>query len=111
MAKKAKTFNVKSKVVSAIRKIWLYSPNRREAVKRAKEDKDYFRCEKCNGLCEKIQIDHKIPTVPLTGWDGYDYFIGRMFCAPDELQSLCVRCHDKLTKEQNVIRKKNKKNV
>lgn len=108
--KKAKKFNSKTRIVSAIRKIWLYSPNRREVVKRCK-DGDNYRCERCKKLCDKIQIDHDPPAVPLEGWDGFDPFIQRMFVDPSiGLRGLCEICHNKITTQQRKIRKENKKN-
>lgn len=107
--KKAKKFNSKTRIVSAIRKIWLYSPNRREVVSRSKVGENY-RCERCRKLCDKVQIDHDPPAVPLTGWAGYDIFIERMFVDPKVgLKALCIDCHSSITTAQKEIRKKYKK--
>jgi len=107
MAKKKKKFNPKTKIVAAIRRLWFHSPLRREAVNRCKVD-EYFRCEKCRGLQEKIYIDHINPCVPLTGWSGYDVFIDNLFCDPSQLQSICEKCHAKKTSEETKIRKENR---
>lgn len=107
MAKKRK-FNEKTKIVNAIRRIWFYSPLRREAMNRTKEGQ-YYRCQKCRGLHEKIQVDHKVPAVdPEKGWQGYDLFITNMFCPIDELQNLCESCHSKKTIKERAIREKAK---
>jgi hypothetical protein len=107
MAKKKKNYNPKTKIVAAIRRIWFYSPLRRDAVKRSKVD-DFYRCEKCHGLQEKVHIDHIDPCVPLTGWEGYDSFITRMFCEPDRLQAICEKCHSKKSSEETKVRKENR---
>jgi 5-methylcytosine-specific restriction endonuclease McrA len=106
MAKK-KTFNPKTKIVPAIRRIWFHSPLRREVMKRAKVD-EYFRCEKCRGLQEKVHIDHINPCVPLTGWAGYDVFITNLFCDPSQLQVICEKCHSKKTQDEVKTRKENR---
>jgi 5-methylcytosine-specific restriction endonuclease McrA len=105
--KKKKVFNPKTKIIPAIRRIWFHSPVRREVLNRAKVD-EYFRCEKCRGLQEKVHIDHIDPCVPLTGWEGYDSFIARLFCDPSELQVICEKCHSKKSLEETKIRKENR---
>lgn len=107
MARKKKKFNPKTKIVAAIRRIWFHSPLRREAVNRSKVE-EYFRCEKCRGLQEKVYIDHITPCVPLTGWDGYDVFINNLFCDPSQLQAICEKCHSKKTSDETKTRKVNR---
>jgi len=107
--KKAKKFNPKTRVMSAMRKIWLYSPMRREAVKRCKVG-DNYRCERCRKLCDKVQIDHNPPVILLTGFDSWDGVFTRMFAPADtNLAGLCESCHTKLTTSQREERKRNKK--
>lgn len=107
--KKAKKFNPKTRVMSAMRKIWQWSPMRRDAIKRAKVDKDTYRCERCKRLCVKINVDHDPPVILLTGFDSWDGVFNRMFVPADKLKILCVPCHDSITTHQREIRKKNKK--
>lgn len=113
MPKKKKEYDPKSKIMSALRKVWQYSPVRREALKRAKvkiDGLDYSRCEFCRKLVEKVQVDHIIPCVPLEGFDSWDGVIKRMlYSSIDNLSVKCRECHSKKTKEENTIRKKNKK--
>ena len=108
--KKAKKFNPKTRVMSAMRKIWLWSPMRKEVVTRCKTGEN-FRCEKCRRLSDKIQVDHHpLPVVLLTGWDSWDGVFSRMFVDPGEgLRGLCETCHDKHTATQKENRKKYKK--
>lgn len=111
--KKRPKYNLKSKLTSALRKVWYYSPVRREVVKRCKVDSSTSRCEKCRRLVDKVQIDHIVPVAILTGWDNdWSGYINRLFCDVTGLQGLCEACHTKITKQQNIIRKneKNRKN-
>jgi 5-methylcytosine-specific restriction endonuclease McrA len=104
---RAKKWNTKSKIVPALRRIWLHSPLRREAIKRAK-DGDYYRCELCSSLQEKLYVDHITPAVSTEGWSGYDDFVMKLFCPPTELQSICESCHTVKTEEENRLRKENR---
>ena len=107
--KKAKKFNPKTRLMNAMRRLWFYSPHRREAVKRCK-DGERYRCERCRRLTDKVQIDHFPPVVLVTGWDSWDGVYSRMFVDPNiGLRGLCKDCHDKVTTEQNTERKKYKK--
>jgi 5-methylcytosine-specific restriction endonuclease McrA len=104
---KQKKWNTKSKVVPALRRIWLHSPLRREASKRAK-DGQYYRCELCSALQSKVYIDHIVPAVTTEGWEGFDSFIERLFCPPDQLQAICESCHTDKTTQENQERKENR---
>lgn len=68
-------------------------------------------CSECSKVVPKkdAEVDHIVPVVPLTGWDSFDGFIERLFCEKDGFRALCEECHSKITKEQNAIRRENKK--
>jgi len=108
MAKKKKKFNAKTKIVAAIRRIYYHSAFRRNLAVRAKVDKDYYRCEKCRKLCEKVEADHINPVVPLTGWAGYDTFVENLFCDESNIQILCEPCHGKKTAFEATERKRHR---
>ena len=108
MAKAKKKFNYKTKIMSMVRRLWLYSPMRREAMKRNVTDDGFHRCEKCLRLTEEINIDHSPSVVPVEGFDSYDAVFERMFCESDKLKKLCLPCHDEKTKEENRLRKENR---
>lgn len=94
--------------MNAMRRIWFYSPLRKEVVDRCKEG-IRFRCECCRRLTDKVQIDHYPPVVLVTGFDSWDGVYNRMFVDPKiGLRGLCKACHDKVTEEQNIERKKYK---
>lgn len=107
MARKKKKYNLKSKLTSAIRRLWFYGPTRYEKVKQLKANG--FRCEKCNKPQDKLEIDHINPVVRVTGFTTWDEYISRMFVDPEGLQGLCKACHSAKTITQREIRKKYKK--
>ncbi len=109
MAKSKKPYDPKPKIMSALRKIWQYSPQRREALKRSKvriDKLDYNRCEKCRKLVEKVQVDHQIPCVPTEGFDSWDMVIERMlYVKTENLNVFCRECHGRKTTKENKVRK------
>ena len=104
----AKKYNVYAIVRNAIRKLWLQSPQRREAVERAcvrehKLKKDGtpakrasivgYRCESCGGVFDKIQVHH-INEIGKNPFEmKFDDYIKAMWCPADKLKVLCKGCH------------------
>lgn len=85
---------------SAIRKIWRWSPQRRECLKSA-------YCYYCKRK-RKLLADHKIPVVdPERGFFDWNTYIDRMFNG--ELQPLCKDCHNEKSRGENARRRKAKK--
>jgi len=105
--KKTKKYNLKSRITSALRRIWFYGPQRKEAMKIAKERG--YTCAICNKPNPKLQIDHIVPVVPLTGFDNWQAYIDRLFVGPEGLRALDAECHKTHTAIHSGIRKKNKK--
>ncbi len=76
--------------------------------------KKWGYCESCGEVTPqwKLQIDHKIPIIPLhkslesLSWDEV---VNNMWCEPGNLQAICETCHHVKTKEENKLRKANKK--
>lgn len=71
----------------------------------------HFECVMC---CEHfpqkdVEVNHKIPVVPVEGFDSWDQVIERLFCEKDGLEVLCKPCHRVVTAEENKIRKLNAK--
>lgn len=97
--------SVKTKrlIISALRKIWLFSSQRAEAKQRAKvKGKKLYTCEQCQQQTDAVQIDHIVPVAPWSSWDEY---VAKLFCEPDNLQALCRECHGAKTKRENKARK------
>lgn len=95
-------------VIAALRKASLWWPERTKAKGLARVDRGLYRCAICMELFgpKEIQLDHIAPIVPETGWDGFGNYIRRLFCAAEELQVLCRRCHGKKTKSEKSSRAK-----
>ena len=91
-----KSYNLNARIKSALRKVWLWSPYRRDALKAAKISPNLFYCARCRRPHPKVQVDHIVQVAGEGGWDGY---VSRLFCPPDQLQCLCHECHLKKTKE------------
>ncbi len=102
-------YNLETRLRNAVRKEFLYSPLRREAMKRAKRGVDIYECENCHKEWFKrgVDIDHKDPVVdPECGFIGWDNYIIRTFCDIDNLWCLCKECHKEKTREDDALRKK-----
>lgn len=98
-------------IISLLRKGTYRWPERNEALKLAKVERGIYKCAMCNEIYKRkeVQIDHINPAVPLTGFDGFDNYIDRMFCERTGFQVLCTSCHDQKTAAEKIIRKNNRK--
>lgn len=101
---------LKSFVIATLRKASYRWYSRTEALKRARVERGLYKCEQCQAVHKKaeVQLDHVLPVIPLTGWEGWDSFINRLLCTPDNFQVLCSVCHGVKTKIEGEIRKKNR---
>lgn len=77
-----------SKIKSSLRRLWLYSRERSEALKVAK-----YTCECCGKKKSKdvkIHVHHKTQI----DWKKiYKYIRQRLLCSHKVLQVVCVDCH------------------
>ena len=108
--KKKRVWTLKSLIISALRKIFFYSPLRREALERAKVG-DLYKCAITGKKypINMVTVDHTDPVVdPKKGWVDWDTFINRLFCSVENLQVVNKDEHKKKTKKENQERKKNK---
>jgi 5-methylcytosine-specific restriction endonuclease McrA len=95
----------RTEIRSALRKLWLWSPQRRAALKRAKwNGTKLYRCEGCHRATDKPEVDHKIPVgvtpgsrLDMDGQATWDSLIHRLFTGEDGLEILCRSCHEKKT--------------
>lgn len=108
MVRKKRKWTLRSKLIPAIRKIWLYSPLRREALQKAKAEVGY-KCQLCGDLYDKLQVDHIEPIVPVTGWTNWDDYVSRTFCDISNLQAICKTCHESKCMTEKFQRQGNKK--
>ena len=107
----SKVFNFKAYIVSVLRRASYRNPQRSEALKRARIDRNSYMCTECLKLFPRkgIAIDHKEPVVRTTGWVSFDDFITRLFCGVDGLQVLCKEDHKRKTQVENKLRRENAK--
>jgi hypothetical protein len=94
--KRKKTWRLHTKLRPMLRRLWFYSPMRREAVKRANG-----QCEACHtpvwsgsrakGIKGNLEVDHIVPCGTLEG--DINGFCDRLFCSSEGLKVLCSTCH------------------
>ncbi len=97
-----------SAIRNAIRKLWLWSPERKAALKRARWNghKKLFRCEVCYRPTNKPEVNHRIAVGKTPGARGsstsdtWNELIERLFCGESGLQITCKICHTGITKSQ-----------
>lgn len=101
-----KPYNINSKITSALRRIWFYSPARRDILKLAELQGNL--CANCGTKVEKLQVDHVINVVPLDekkrDWNRYIYILFE-----GEQIAICPECHFQKTKADRETRLKNKR--
>ena len=123
-----KSIDLKTWVVWALRKASYRWPARQAALRHAAATKaeyvqhqgegvsklvrNFYFCAKCKLVFSRkgVSVDHIEPVVdPRKGWQGFDEYIRRMFCSETGFQILCGPCHDKKTKKENTVRRKERK--
>ena len=67
----------------------------------------FYKCAKClfDFVGKDVQVNHKTPVVPVSGFDSWDGVISRMFCEKSGLEVLCIPCHKTVTDQENQERK------
>lgn len=115
MAKKRKSYVPVGKLKKHLRRLSYQRKEYTEAKNRAKVGPAIFKCEQCSQLMydgksqksfdknkeeydnliwETPELDHVESVVDVDkGWQGWDVYIERLFCGPDELSVLCKACH------------------
>lgn len=108
MKKKAKLYAWDTKIMSAIRKIWRFSPERRQCLAEATRN-GLCLCRSCGQWIHPklATVDHVDPVVPVTGFDSWDGVIHRM--RHNKLTILCESCHKAKTKAENAERAANRR--
>jgi hypothetical protein len=125
MAKKKKEWVLKAAVFSALRRAWGYSPLKKEALDKVKEEyyekckngnsrrRVRFECEHCGKTYAQkgVQVDHIDPVVELSGFVDFNTYIDRLFCPSSGLQVLCKNCHKIKTLAEGKVRTKIRKEL
>jgi hypothetical protein len=102
MTKKKRVYNLQRLIIGALRKIFWYSPLRREALEKAKVDMLY-KCAitKKKFPINEVTVDHIEPVVdPKIGFVDWNTFISRLFCEVGNLQVLSKKAHAEKTKRE-----------
>lgn len=104
--KARKLFNKKSYAIALLRRGSYRAPMRYQALQRAKVMYGRYTCAACEGIFARkdIQVDHIAPVVNVSGWDGFDLFIDRLFCDSEGLQVMCKPCHKAKSQKENASR-------
>lgn len=110
---------VRRRFEMSMRKLWLESPYRSQALDRVKEKikvgkfkngndkfKVKYRCDKCDNLFEEagVEVDH-IKELTRARWDipldedieNLVPWMYSLFCDAANLQVLCIKCHARKT--------------
>lgn len=97
-------------LIYKLRRISLQWPPKNQAKQLARVEGDFklkkdgtpgkrrhisYRCNICKDLFppSEVDLDHKEPIIPKSGFDSWDGVIGRLFCDADGFQVLCKSCH------------------
>lgn len=100
-------------IVSVLRSGTRRYPPKFETLNEAKTEKkknkrtgrlaQHYLCAICENdfPATEIQVDHIKPVVdPTKGFTTWDTYIKRLFCAKNNLQTVCKPCHKTKTKEE-----------
>lgn len=91
---------------------WMVWGPRNDVKRRCKVEgrSGWYKCEKCNQLREKLEIDHIRPVIkPEDGFTDWNTYITSKFVSSDLLQGLCHDCHQEKSKAENRIRREKRK--
>ena len=74
----------------------------------SKRQKYEYQCKKCKKWYpeKQVNVDHVLPAGSLNCADDLPGFVERLFCEQDNLQVLCVSCHDKKTLKEKQLKNK-----
>jgi 5-methylcytosine-specific restriction endonuclease McrA len=112
--KKIPEFNIEREVRGAMRRVFVRTPARREALMavrrevpkfngdgaRSKKDSVQYQCALCQNWIKstEVSVDHIVPVVSIDeSFIDYNTFAARLFCSKENLQVACLACHEKKT--------------
>ena len=99
-----KQYNVWAKLRSAVRAVWMYSPQHREALKAVNllrvDGTKGFDCPLCKKFwpIQMARIDHQPPCGSFDNWDDFTQFCVQLFEGP--VRVICRLCHKIVTAKQ-----------
>ena len=91
---------IKGTIIAALRKVWLMSSNRSDALKKARIRRGVYKCNICHEEFKQkeLQVHHVIPITQMEKWD-WNIYINRLF--DGEQIAICKKCHKNVHKEKN----------
>ena len=97
---KKKPITPRSRARNAIRRLWLTSRERAEALRLAS-----YTCQRCGrkkstakGKEFDVHVHHR---AGITGWDRVlSILYAEILCPPDQLEVLCPKCHNTLHEKE-----------
>lgn len=107
-------------IKGAVRRAFSRSDLRRQVLEASKDPihtdltrprvKTWYKCEHCKQHFAgyQMQVDHKTPIIPVESaleHMSWDDVINRTWCDRNNLQSLCLSCHDIKSKDERALRK------
>jgi 5-methylcytosine-specific restriction endonuclease McrA len=109
--KKRKARTTPSDFSNALRRLWRFSPERRDFLEKVRFKQDgvwSVKCAHCWTFMRQndAHVDHVIPVGTLPGSkkstldDSWDKVIYNLFWKPDNLQILCKDCHRSKTNQE-----------
>jgi len=112
---------LKNFIISQLRGSFRKYPIKYEVLREAATEKkinpdtgrlaQHYRCNGCKKefVQSQVQVDHVVPVVKATGFTTWDDYINSLFCSKDNLQVLCLGCHKIKSKDENAVRRIQKK--
>ena len=85
---------------------------RNAALKNARVARGRYKCAHCKQVYKSsdVQLDHVVPVIdPRDGFVDWNTYIARLFVPIAGWQVLCKACHLQKTNDENVVRRKIKK--
>jgi hypothetical protein len=107
MAREKKPQNRATFVKGILRRASFHWKARDEALKRSRVDRGKYKCEMCEGIFPRqdVELDHIYPVIdPQKGFTTFDEYIERLFCDIDGFQVICEPCHDAKTLIEDQLR-------
>ena len=97
---KLKQYNLWSKLRSAMRDVWRYSPAHKEAIKKVVREDGFFSCSKClkNWPKELASLDHNPQLGSFDSWSSFADWTRRLF--EGHVDVVDKMCHKKITAQQ-----------
>lgn len=104
---------LRARMISLLRRAWVRDVIRNNVLKKARKSHGMYECSICGeGILHRrkdVQVDHKEPVVPSTGFTSLDDYVVRLFCDESGLWVLCKEHHDRKTQLENEERKQFRK--